>query len=393
MREELQVVCRVRTGGLGFCSGLPLRSQRCIALLLGVLAACGGPESTASSSSVARSGESVGVAPPSGSGSSTSEAPKVVSAPPPTASATAVPASTLPRSNRPTPLEWCRAPVAVLGEETLDALACRFAEVREWVLVWCPVNGRRASGKDLGTYDRALPGGGSLASAAELEWGAHGPGMPKDAIVVSLRPGTKAKPTFTYRPPENPTWLRDESFTFELPATATDFSERRFNGSSWPRTEARETQLCDTLEVRQKEKLSRERAERDAKLLAEDAQILEDVEGLAPPPDEATLTAERSALVTGSDALGCVTKVSGPWFWMKCGGKVEIQAIEVEKGRRKTQTTTTFADGVATLLTPYVEETDLRVRLEVADGPRFLKVRWPKGKRPFEVGRFVTERQ
>jgi hypothetical protein len=40
-----------------------------------------------------------------------------------------------------------------------------------------------------------------------------------------------------------------------------------------------------------------------------------------------------------------------------------------------------------------VEETDLRVRLEVADGPRFLKVRWPKGKRPFEVGRFVTERQ
>lgn len=370
-----------------------LGSSRRVLVVLGALAACGGPEGASGPASASASAPSSAVSAPADVGSGTAEAPRVASGSPVTASAKPEPTSALPRSGRPTALEWCRAPVAVLGDENLDALACRFAEVREWVLVWCPLNGRRASGKELGAYDRALPGGGSVATPEEVEWGTHGVGMPKDAIVVSLRPGTKAKPTFTYRPPENPTWIREESFSFELPTTAADFSERRFGGGSWPRTEARETQLCDTLEERQKEKAAKERALRDAKLLAEDARVLDDVEGLSPPPDEATWAAEKSALVTGSDALGCVTKVSGSWFWMKCGGKVEIRGVEVEKGRRKTQTTTTFADGVATVLTPYVEETDLRVRLDVTDGPRFLKVRWGKGKRPFEVGRFVLERQ
>ncbi len=377
--------------------GFSRRFQRGAALFLVGAAACGGPEGAAPSSSAVpsavRSGASTVVASSSAVGSSTGEAPRIASGSHPSASAAASPASALPRSGRPTPLEWCRAPAAVLGVESPDEPACRFAEVREWVLVWCPLDGHRSGGKDLGTYDRALPAGGSVATAEEVEWGTHGLGRPKDAIVVSLRPGTTAKPTFTYRPVENPTWLRDESFSFELPATATDFSERRFNGGAWPRTNARETQLCDGLEAGQKEQTAQQRSERDAKLLAADAQILEDVEGLPAAPDEATWAAEKSALVTGSDALDCNTKVSGSWFWMKCGGKVEIRGVEVEKGRRKTQTTTTFTEGVATVLTPYVEETDLRVRIDVADGPRFLKVRWAKGKRPYEVGRFVSERQ
>jgi hypothetical protein len=43
-------------------------------------------------------------------------------------------------------------------------------------------------------------------------------------------------------------------------------------------------------------------------------------------------------------------------------------------------------------LCPYVEGTDLRVRLDVADGARFLVVRWAPGKKPFEVGRFSEKR-
>jgi hypothetical protein len=275
--------------------------------------------------------------------------------------------------------------------------ACRLSEVREWVMLWCPMSGLRSTGKELGIYDRALPGGGSMATEDEVYLGTQGlhGSPPKDAVVVSLRPGTKAKPAFTYRPVENPTWLRDESFELELPAGATDLSERRFQGGAWPKTLNRGpsgTKLCDEIEKNQKSHSDAESKEREAAQLEADAKEVEDVAGLSEPPNEASWDAAKSALVTGSDALGCMTKIAPDWFFMRCSGKVELRGLAVEKGRRKTQTKATFSDGVATLLTPYVEGTDLRVRLDLADGARFLVVRWAPGKKPFEVGRFSDKR-
>jgi outer membrane protein OmpA-like peptidoglycan-associated protein len=241
--------------------------------------------------------------------------------------------------------------------------ACRLSEVREWVMLWCPTSGLRATGKELGIYERALPGGGSMATEDEVYLGTQGlhGSPPKDAVVVSLRPGTKVKPTFTYRPVENPTWLRDESFELELPSGATDLSQRRFQGGEWPKTLSRGpsgTKLCDEIEQNEKTQRDTEREEREAAQREADAKGVDDVTGLAPPLDDAGWDAAKSALVTGSDALGCTTKVAPDWFFMRCGGKVEVRGIEVEKGRRHTQTKATFADGVATLLTPYVEGTD-----------------------------------
>jgi len=290
------------------------------------------------------------------------------------------------RSARPTPIEWCQAPIAKLGWEGHDegdlVEACRMIEVREWVMIGCPENGRR-SGKDLGRYDRALPGGGSMATdderyAADL-------GSP-DAVVVSLRPGTKAKPAFTYRPSEHPEWIKDETFTLELPEDAGGLEDRLFNGSVWPSFEPRDTARCEEMAAAAKVEAAA-KAEEDAKArAAEDAKILPDVEGLAPTPADDAFAAEKEVLVTGSGAVGCKTKIVESWFWMRCEGKVKITGLDIEKGRRQTQTKSSAEEGVGKLLAPYVEGTDLRAKITYEGGEKFLRLRWPKGKRPFQVG-------
>lgn len=379
---------------------LPRMSRHGMGLLLTLLG-CSEARVDGGAASQASQGASSTAALGSSSSGSTPSPSAPSSAPGPSASAVRSAAQAeLPRSARPTPLEWCRAPVATLAAEGYYGgdmtYACRLSEVREWVMLWCPRSGLRSTGKDLGTYDRALPGGGSMATEDEVYLGTQGfDGDPKDAVVVSLRPGTKAKPAFTYRPAENPTWLRDESFELELPAGATDLSERRFQGGAWPKTVSRgpiRTQLCDEIDKKEKSHSDAESKQREAAQLEADAKEVDDVAGLSEPPNEAGWDAAKSALVTGSDALGCTTKIAPDWFFMRCGGKVEVRGLEVEKGRRKTQTKATFADGVATLLTPYVEGTDLRLRLDLADGARFLVVRWAPGKKPFEVGRFSEKR-
>ncbi len=321
---------------------------------------------------------------PSAAAPETSAAPAAT----PETSARAEPPKNIVRSSRPTPIEWCQAPMAKLGWEGHDegdlVSACRMIEVREWVMIGCPENGRRDNGKHLGTYERALPGGGSMATDDEL-YGANI--ETSDAVVISLRPGTKAKPAFTYRPQQHPEWIKDESFTFELPENASGLEDRLFNGGSWPSFEARDTSRCEEMAAAAKIEAAA-KAEEDAKARAEeDAKILADVEGqAAAPADEAFVAEKKEVLVTGSGAVGCKTKILESWFWMRCEGKVKITGLDIERGRRQTQTKASAEEGLGKLLVPFVEGTDLRAKITFEGGEKFLKLRWPKGKRPFQVG-------
>ncbi|MDI1432876.1 hypothetical protein [Polyangium sorediatum] len=312
-------------------------------------------------------------------------------APTPTPETTAAAAPEKPknivRSSRPTPLEWCQAPMAKLGwegyEEGEFIQACKMLEVREWVLIGCPTSGQREYNKSLGGYNGASPGGGSMATKEEILAANYGWA---DAVVISLRPGTKAKPAFNYRPYEHPEQSKDETFSFEMPENASGLEDRLFNGGRWPAFKERDTSRCEEMAATAKAEAAA-KAEADAKAQAqEDAKILPDVEGLAAAPADEALAAEKEVLVTGSGAVGCKTKIVESWFWMRCEGKVKITALDIERGRRQTQTKASAEEGVGKLLVPYVEGTDLRAKLTFEGGEKFLKLRWPKGKRPFQVG-------
>ncbi len=309
-------------------------------------------------------------------------------APPPSASASASAATLPPRSARPTAKEWCEADLAVLGFEGHEGgeelAACKLLAVREWAMIWCPRNGRR-SGTNLGNYDHGVPGGGSMATSEELAAGPNGDA--EDAVVVSFKPGTKAKPSFFYRPASHPEWIKDESFVLELPADATSLSQRRLNDAAWPPMRSRAGDArCADIDAAAKAAAQKAADDKARQSVEEDAKGKPDVAGIEALPADDVWAAEREVNVSGSDALGCKTKVKDSWFWMRCEGKAAITAIEVEKGKRATQTTATVEGGVVKLTTPYVEETDLRAKLVTAGGDRFLKLKWLKGKRPAAAG-------
>ena len=296
-----------------------------------------------------------------------------------------------PRTGRPSARAWCEAPkLQYLGP---DELSCAFIEVSEWILVACPASGMRGE-KDLGNYDRAVPGGGSGANARELEAAADF--VSTDAIVISLRPGTTAKPLFFYRPQAHPEWTREETFTFAMPADGDELADRVM--PTVYRTTDRSTDDCARFDA---PKPAVPEAATPAASGATTAgapasgaptEQLLDVEGQAPVPDDAAWDAEREVLFKGSDALGCKTKIKDGWFRAVCQGKVGLQSIEVERGRRPTQTTTELKDGRLMVQTPYVESTDFVARIVTDGGERFFRLEWRPGKRPFEVGRITETR-
>ena len=238
----------------------------------------------------------------------------------------------------------------------------------------------------LGNYDRALPGGGSMATPDELT---VGPAVNnKDAIVISLRPGTTAKPIFFYRPVDHPTWSKELTYTFAMPESGGALGDRSL--PSIFASEDRDTTSCDQFDAKVPAQ-SPPGAPSDGKAEAEPKEI-DDVADQPPEPSEDAWKAERQALVAGSDAIGCETKLKDQWFRARCEGKVEFASADVERERRKTQTRVEVADGKLTIVTPYVEGTDLRAKFSFKGGERYLKLRWPKGKRPLEVAKITETR-
>lgn len=121
----------------------------------------------------------------------------------------------------------------------------------------------------------------------------------------------------------------------------------------------------------------------------------DDAPGLAAPPDEDAWAKLPEAKVKGSTKAGCETKLSGDWFRARCAAKDAASAYKTVtpiKGHRKSQTTVKIEGDVATLLTPYVEGTELHVRFERASESETLVLRWTKGPKPDTIGAFEAVR-
>jgi hypothetical protein len=101
---------------------------------------------------------------------------------------------------------------------------------------------------------------------------------------------------------------------------------------------------------------------------------------------------EKEVLVTGSDAIGCKTKVKDDWFWASCKGAVAIRTVDVLVGKHKTQTHADVVGDELRIVTPYVEGTEFLAHVGLDAGQRYLRITWRKGKRPFEVGRITESR-
>lgn len=260
-------------------------------------------------------------------------------------------------------------------------------EVREWVLVACP-DGASDDHETL-VYDRAVPGGGSIANADEV---AVAPiAGAKDAVVISLRPGNTAKPIFFYRPTSHPEWTRDISFTFELKKEAAEWDERTFGGGPWPTTADREPPAACAA-FSENGGSEKGAVSGNAPVSPPPPVEIADVEGIEVRPADDAWASQKEALVKGSDAIGCKTRTIDHWFRAECSGKVTFSSVTITRGKRATQTEAKVEGGRFTLVTPYVEGTDLRAEVVSDGGKRWFSLAWPTGKRPLEIGRFSETR-
>jgi hypothetical protein len=259
-------------------------------------------------------------------------------------------------------------------------------EVAEWIMVACP--GSASKGEEQLRYDRAVPGGGSAATADEVLVGPDP--SASDAIVISLRPGTNAKPLFFYRPVNHPDWARTEGIPFSLSDSASSFIDRSLPEvvEETDRDMGPCAKFAPVPLASQATSASASAPPNDAGAPAEPVDI-PDVDGQPPFPADDIWAAEKEVLVTGSDSLGCKTKVKDSWFWARCSGKGTISSVKVESGKHKTQTRAEVVDGELRVQTPYVEGTSFRARISGGSTDHFMNVTWAKGKRPFEVGRIT----
>lgn len=118
---------------------------------------------------------------------------------------------------------------------------------------------------------------------------------------------------------------------------------------------------------------------------------IDDVASLADPPKDEDWQKAAEVRFAGSTAAGCETKVSGDWFRARCANPdKKVDSVVAAKGHHKTQTKITVEDGVATIITPYVEGTETWIRVKQGDTTRTLVLRWKKGPRPDTAGSFET---
>jgi hypothetical protein len=123
-------------------------------------------------------------------------------------------------------------------------------------------------------------------------------------------------------------------------------------------------------------------------------------DGSAPKPDDSPSDAEwagvREAIVKGSDALGCETKVVRNWFRVLCRGRNDTGGtptnIAVTQGAGE-KVYTNVANGVATLIMPYESGVHLEATFSWTDKAHKLVVHWPLGAaKPPVVGIFAGSR-
>lgn len=106
--------------------------------------------------------------------------------------------------------------------------------------------------------------------------------------------------------------------------------------------------------------------------------------GRSAVPTVAEWNAETKEVgVKGSSKLNCETKMVREWLRVSCRGKNdtggEPKGVRITKGGGRGDTFTFASGGVASLVTPFVNGTDLAAEFEWTDKKMELVVSWPHG--------------
>ena len=106
--------------------------------------------------------------------------------------------------------------------------------------------------------------------------------------------------------------------------------------------------------------------------------------GRSAVPSVAEWAAETKEVgVKGSTKLNCETKMVREWLRISCRGKNdtggEPRSVTIKKGGGRGDTFTFASGGVASLVMPFVDGTDLLADFEWSDKKLELAVSWPHG--------------
>lgn len=347
----------IRSASLVLLTALPLTVSAC-----GSDASSGAPSSSApASSSAAKTAVSAATSAPLSTASAAS------------ASATTTGRPSFPVTDEPELQEWAKSKMIKVAGSTKNS--CDTRMVREWLRVQC-VNRSAERGTPVsitvtdGRADGERYKGENLKMVNDIT-----------TLIVPVRPGTEFAADFAWEkgtdqltvkwPYNTDESARDIKFTSSLEDAAPTSS-----GSAPPAPATAAPTGGDDA----------------ASPKAEPP--LDDVAGLAAAPSDDEWKKVAEAKVKGSTDAACETKVVGDWFRAVCAptDSNPVKEVLLLKGHRKTQTKVEIANGTATLITPYVEGTELHARF-VRDGkPRVLVLRWSKGKKPDTIGSFEAPR-
>jgi hypothetical protein len=265
--------------------------------------------------------------------------------------------------------EWATSKIVKVPGSTKNS--CETRMVREWLRVMCVNRSAERGTPKLVTIQRGRPGKGHKGENLKVV-------NDTTMLLVPVRPGTDFAATFEW---EN----GSDELVVKWPA-GTPESQRKMTFASGkeqaaPSDAAPSDAAGPPPDIVQPSPVAEPKTEPP----------LDDIATISAKPSDDEWKAAKEVGVKGSSAAGCETKVVGEWFRARCEGKemaLAFSEIEPLKGHRKTQTAVTIDGTTATLVTPYVEGTEMHARFASSTARYVLVLRWTKGPKPASAGAF-----
>lgn len=115
--------------------------------------------------------------------------------------------------------------------------------------------------------------------------------------------------------------------------------------------------------------------------------------GLSAVPSKAEWDAAREVTVNGSSSIGCETKAVREYLRVSCSGNTTggtPTAVNVTKGAGRPGMFTFSADGITSLIVPFIEGVDVVADFSWSNGTSYtLTIQWPRGApKPSSFGVF-----
>lgn len=309
---------------------------------------CGDPPATATSASASAS-----QAPAS------AKAPAAITATSATSAPTSAPAA-FEESAEPALKEWATSKIVKVAGSTKNS--CETRMVREWLRVMCVNRSAERGTPKLVTIQRGRPGKGHKGENLKVV-------NETTTLLVPVRPGTDFAATFEW---EN----GSDELEVKWPL-GTPESQREMIFASGKEQAAAPSDTAAP---------ASDSAPPSQPATPKTEPPLDDIASISAKPTDDEWKGAKEVGVKGSSAAGCETKIVGDWFRARCEGKAF--AIEPLKGHRKTQTSVVIEGTAATLVTPYVEGTEMHARFVSSDASYVLVLRWTKGPKPAGAGAF-----